>query len=145
MNSGELIQNQFSNQFSEFSLTLNVDEGEEWAECVLSFPFIATNEWQFCNFAVRFVPDLTINVGVRFRVLNIFVIISMFSFSIFVIPDGAKPVPPIKLTAGANGASYFARKNPLSMNISANLRNKSRSLVHEKVGVYIVSGREVSS
>ncbi|MED6139945.1 hypothetical protein PIB30_088570 [Stylosanthes scabra] len=43
--------------------------------------------------------DRTLNVGVRFRVLNIFVIIPMFSFSLRVIPEGAKPVPSIKLTA----------------------------------------------
>ncbi|MED6210569.1 hypothetical protein PIB30_065372, partial [Stylosanthes scabra] len=68
---------------------------EEW----LSLPFIATNEWQFRNFTVRFVLDRTLNLGVRFRVLNIFVIIPMFSFSLCVIPDGAKSVPAIKLTA----------------------------------------------
>ncbi|MED6221844.1 hypothetical protein PIB30_058565 [Stylosanthes scabra] len=51
----------------------------------------ATSEWQFRNFAVRFVPGRTFNVDVRFRVLNIFVIVSMFSFLLCVIPDGAKP------------------------------------------------------
>ncbi|MED6187440.1 hypothetical protein PIB30_076479 [Stylosanthes scabra] len=69
------------------------------AEGVLSFPYIASNEWQFRNFAVQFVPDRTANVGGRFRVLNVFVIVSMFSFLRCVIPDGAKPVPSIKLTA----------------------------------------------
>ncbi|MED6223425.1 hypothetical protein PIB30_073857 [Stylosanthes scabra] len=63
------------------------------AEGVLSFPFIATNEWQFRNFAVRFVrTGRTFIVGVHFRVLNILVIISMFSFSICVIPNGTKPL-----------------------------------------------------
>ncbi|MED6198202.1 hypothetical protein PIB30_063848 [Stylosanthes scabra] len=80
------------NLFSVNSLRISTLGKGRMAECGLSFHFIATNGLQFCNFAVRFVPDRTFNVGVHFRVLNIFMIIPMFSFSVRVIPDGAKPL-----------------------------------------------------
>ncbi|MED6126666.1 hypothetical protein PIB30_080595 [Stylosanthes scabra] len=81
---------------------------EQWR--IDSESILTTNGWQFRNFAVRFVLDRTLNVGVRFRVLNIFMIIPMFSFWLRVSPNGAK-----SRIYGIN----------------------SRSVVYEKVGVYI--------
>ncbi|MED6199686.1 hypothetical protein PIB30_078279 [Stylosanthes scabra] len=115
-------------------------------EGVVGFPYIATNEWQFCNFAVRFVPDRTVNVGVHFRVLNVFVIVSMFSFSRCVITDGAKPVSSIKLTA-RRSAQFELTAYPILLGKMHRVRisqriswDKSRSLVQEKVGLRIYYG-----
>ncbi|MED6116244.1 hypothetical protein PIB30_098254 [Stylosanthes scabra] len=83
---------QLLNQLSAQLLLSN--EKERGAEAL----FIAINEWHFRNYVVWSAPGQTFNVGVRVRVLNIFVTTLISPFPLYLTSGGIKSVPLIKLT-----------------------------------------------